>query len=343
MEQEGAGDGRPWPRTCFWAAGASASRGVASLFRDRVALEDTTDLPLTASQHQGRILRVDFTWQQQRLTVGAVYAPSTGPDRQGFFRDLLLPVVPHHGHVLVGGDFNCVGSDLDITPNAVGRRRTGYVQGLQLVEDTFGLMAAWREQHPGMRQITHSCAADSSGARLDRWLVSTDVLYHVRRTDVVVGLPGDHFGVEVTVHSPAGQQRGPDPWAFPKQLLDDTAYKAELTHLVQQTLQQHPVGPSCSHRQRWDALKKDIRDHCTEYSRRERLWQTAEVKVLRRRALRPTGHSRQPPQQTHTSLDGSRLTESFSSISMTGPRLLLQGQASSGRTMGSRAPSIFTT
>ena len=137
-----------------------------------MALEDTTDLPLTASQHQGRILRVDFTWQQQRLTVVAVYAPSTGLDRQGFFRDLLLPVIPHHGHVLVGGDFNCVGSDLDVTPNAVGRRRTGYVQGLQLVEDTLSLMDAWREQHHGMRQITYTCAADPSGARLDRLLVS---------------------------------------------------------------------------------------------------------------------------------------------------------------------------
>ena len=145
-------------------------------------------------------------------------------------------------------------------------------------------MDAWREQHPGMRQITHTCAADSSGARLDRWLVSTDILHHVRRTDVVVGLPGDHLGVEISVHTPAGQPRGPAPWTFPLQLLDDPVYKTELTELVQQTLQQHPVGPSRSHSQRWDALKRDIRDHCMEYSRRDRLRQTAEVKVLHRRA-----------------------------------------------------------
>ena len=221
--REGAGDGRPWLGTCFWAAGTSASRGVAILLRDRMALEDTRDLILIASQHQGRILRVNFTWQQQQLTVVAVYALSTGPDRQGFFRDLLLPVVPHHGHFLVGRDSNYVGSDLDVTPNAVGRRRTGYVQGFQLVEDTFGLMDAWREQHPGMRQITHTCAADSSGERLGRWLVSTDVLHRVRRTEVVVGLPGDPLGVEMTVHTLASQQRGPAPWAFPMQLLDNPA------------------------------------------------------------------------------------------------------------------------
>ena len=301
--REGAGHGRPWPGTCYWAAGTSASRGVAILFRDRVSLEDTAQHSLTATQHQGRILRVDFSWQQQPLTIVAVYAPSTATDRQGFFRDLLLPVIPHHGHVLMGGDLNCVGTDLDVTPNAAGRRRTGYVQGLQLVEDTFGLTDAWREQHPGVRQITHTCAADSSGARLDRWLVSTDILHHVRHTDIIMGLPGDHLGVVITIHSPTGQSRGPAPWSFPMQLLDDPAYVAELTDLVQQTLQQHPVCQTYSHGQRWDALKRDIRDHCTEYSRLDRLRQTAETAVLRRRAAETRrAFTEAPTTESHLSL-----------------------------------------
>ena len=40
---------------------------------------------------------------------------------------------------LYAGDFNCVCSDLDVTPNASGRRRAGYMRGLGLVEETFGL------------------------------------------------------------------------------------------------------------------------------------------------------------------------------------------------------------
>ena len=261
----------------------------------------------------------------------------------GFFRDLLLPVIPHHGHVLMGGDLNCVGTDLDVTPNAAGRRRTGYVQGLQLVEDTFGLTDAWREQHPGVRQITHTCAADSSGARLDRWLVSTDILHHVRHTDIMMGLPGDHLGVVITIHSPTGQSRGPAPWSFPMQLLDDPAYVAELTDLVQQILQQHPVCQTYSHGQRWDALKRDIRDHCTEYSRLDRLRQTAETAVLRRRAAELAEPSQRPPQQSHTYPCGSRPTETCSSTSMTGLRLLLSELGSSGKTMESSPLSTSTT
>ena len=68
------------------------------------------------------------------------------------------------------------------------------------------------------------------------------------------------------------------------QLLDDPVDRTELTALVQQTLQQNPVCQSYSHGQRWDALKRDIRDHCTEYSRLARLRQTAETAVLRSRA-----------------------------------------------------------
>ena len=309
--REGAGNGRPWPGSCFWAAGTTASRGVAILLRDRASLQDVTQHSLTAAQHQGRLLRVDFSWQQQPLTVVAVYAPSTATDRQDFFSELLLPVLPQHGHVLMGGDYNCVGADLDVTPNAAGRRRTGYVQGLQLVEDTFGLADAWREQHPGVRQITHTCAADTSGARLDRWLVSTDILHHVRQTDIIVGLPGDHLGVTATIHSPSGQPRGPPPWTFPTQLLDDPTYTAELTALVQHSLPQIPLSRSYSHGQRWDALKRDIRDHCTEYSRLDKLRRSAETTVLRRRAAEarrafteaPTADSHLSTwQQTHRQL-----------------------------------------
>ena len=130
-----------------------------------------------------------------------------------------------------------------------------------------------------------SSHADSSGARLDRWLVSTNILHHVRHTDTIVGLPGDHLGVVITPsHSPTGQPRGPAPWTFPMQLLDDPVYRTELTDLVQQTLQQNPVCQSYSHGQRWDALKRDIRDHCTEYSHLARIRQTAETAVLRSRA-----------------------------------------------------------
>ena len=70
----------------------------------------------------------------------SVYAPCLSGERQTFYLDSLSPLIPEDRQVMLGGDFNCVASDLDVTPNARGRRRTGYAGGLQAVEETFELM-----------------------------------------------------------------------------------------------------------------------------------------------------------------------------------------------------------
>ena len=102
--REGAGKGRPWPGSCFWAEGTSASRGVAILFKDKPdmaffegkgLLPDMADIrchDLPTEQHRGRLLRVDFAWLDQPLTVIGVYAPCEAADRRTFFTEGLLPV-----------------------------------------------------------------------------------------------------------------------------------------------------------------------------------------------------------------------------------------------------------
>ena len=130
------------------------------------------------------------------------------------------------------GDFNCVGSDLDVTPNALGSRRTGFSNGLHVVQQTFGLTDVWRERHPAQRAITHVCASSFTGARLDRWLVSSDILFRTTHCDMVDELPGDHVGVSLRFSSPREGQQGPRPWKFPVQLADDEQYCQELAALI---------------------------------------------------------------------------------------------------------------
>ena len=151
----------------------------------------------------------------------------------------------------------------------------------QLVEETFSLKDAWREQHPGIKEITHTCASDRSGARLDRWLISTDMIQSVHSTDIYSGLPGDHLGVVVRIQAMTASARGPLPWTFPLQLIDDADYTSELHGLLQRTLEERPVGPDLSHGQRWDALKRGIRDHATEFTRLRKLRQSAMLRTLR--------------------------------------------------------------
>ena len=137
---------------------------------------------------------------------------------------------------------------------------------------------------PGIRDITHTCASDHSGGRLDRWLLSSDLIQSVHSTDIHSGLPGDHLGVVVRIQADSVLSKGPTPWVFPLELVDDLQYTAELGDLVRRTLQDRPVGPELTHGQRWDDLKRDIRDHATEFTRLSKLRQSAHDRFLRSRA-----------------------------------------------------------
>ena len=218
------------------------------------------------------------------FSVVSVYAPSTSEHRQPFFAQQLLPYIPQGRHLIVAGDFNCVADDLDVTPNAHGTRRTGYTGGLATVMHTFGLNDAWREQHPAASAVTHVCASSRTGARLDRFLVSTDVLLHTTHTDILEGLPGDHLGVSLRIVAPQGIQQGPRPWIFPPELIDDDIYSKELSDLIRHFLLDHPLTISFDHRARWDALKAEIRDHCSEFLRRSALRLNAMHRSLTERA-----------------------------------------------------------
>ena len=76
----------------------------------------------------------------------------------------------------------------------------------------------------------------------------------------------------------------PPPWTFPLQLLDDGSYAEELKDLVRLTGEHRQISPELTHSQRWDDLKRDIRDHATEYLRRVNLRTRALETSLRRSA-----------------------------------------------------------
>ena len=172
-------------------------------------LAGMTDATPEAVRGTGRILRVEFQWMERPFSIVNVYAPSLSAERADSFVIQLLTTIPKHVGAMVAG--NWVSDDLDVTPHALGRRRTGYLGGLQLVEETYGLPDVSRDQPPGERAITHVCASDRSGARFDRWLLSLDVLHVAQQSEIWEGLPGDYLEVTLRLQAPSDSCRGPHP------------------------------------------------------------------------------------------------------------------------------------
>ena len=169
--QEGPHGLRPnWTGPTFWSHGSSTSRGVAIFVRPQA---NVTDIAARHVSDDGRTIMVDFTFTGTPFTAVSVYAPSTAAGRAAYFTHSLLPSLPHDRQLLLGGDFNCIASQLDLLdPHGIpGGRLTGYHDGLRHVEAERQLFDVWRERNPVRRSFTHTATTGTS-ARLDRWLIS---------------------------------------------------------------------------------------------------------------------------------------------------------------------------
>jgi len=142
----------------------------------------------------------------------------------------MRPLLPEGRQLLLGGDYNCVAGPEDVLGPYTGSARfEGHTGGLAVVEGDRDLVDAWRFLHPRGVGFTHTGTTGLSSARLDRWLVSRDLLHGLLSSDEIVGLPGDHLGISITVRLQQGVLKGRGAWALPVALLDDEAFVTRLS------------------------------------------------------------------------------------------------------------------
>ena len=235
--QEGAGPASPWGGTTYWHHYTAASRGVAILLKPGVSI---TDVDYTEAG-QGRLQRLDFTFEGAPCTLVNAYAPCEREQREAFFRDDLAPLIPRGRQLLLGGDWNCIPTLADQVGTDTSCRLVGYRMHLQPLEEHHGLCDVWREHNPDLVDFTHTGTGGCSSARLDRWLLSSDMLLWARSCEIVHGLPGDHCGVSLHLEAPLGILRGPGTWHMPLGVLDDPAYPPYLRARLFEFDMLHPV------------------------------------------------------------------------------------------------------
>lgn len=299
--QEGSGLGMPLQLSGTFANPLSSqSAGVVALLK--------ASAPITASRlgtapEGGRLLDVVLTYAGLELSLLTCYAPCRPAERPAFFSGALPAVLPHDRPVMACGDWNFV-PGLEDVAGAVGaqQHRLAGGQEFEAVQVGHGLVDVWRHLHPEGSGITHvaASAAGASGARLDRWYVSAQLLPWVRACEVVHGLPGDHLGVELTLAPPVMLPCGPGRWRLPLHLLEDPEYCAGLTGRVHSFLAAHPVQEGAyTCRQRWDELKACFTTYSMAYTLQARRAAT----LVRRQLLRSV-EAAQRAYSTHPTLPG---------------------------------------
>lgn len=253
----------------FHVPGTGHSEGVCIVLGPSLANSEPQQAP--SAPGPGRAVRVDLLLRQQSVSVVGVYAPAQPADRSGFFADQLRPLLPADGRpLLLGGDFNCVLEAADCVyppgaaPPAHSSRHVGAVDlGALMAEHS--LVDLWRQAHPDDRAHTHWSAPASSGARLDRWLLSAPFLAAFQadtRIHAASGIATDHLPVFLRAsQAGAAFPRGAGLRSFPLQLLNVPGTVAALHSFLQEQTAPLLVGPLEGLVDRWDRVKEAVRAH----------------------------------------------------------------------------------
>lgn len=280
--REGAGRGLPFRGVCFVNPHTSTSAGTITLIKSTAPVDSPTQFAAPAG---GRLLSVQFSYAGLPFSVVNTYAPCESAERPSFYAQELPGAIPADGFVLASGDWNMVCDWVDILGPSAGTRRFVGSHEFEAVLQQHGLVDAWRHLHPGERCFTYCArtAAGSTGARLDRWYVPADLLPWVASAGIVMDLPGDHFGVELTLVPPsvaaAGLPSGPGRFRLPLHHLSNPSFLASASQCAQQFLQAHPEQPGGA-RQRWEGLKAELTHHCMASSAAQRRQEAAARRSL---------------------------------------------------------------
>lgn len=211
---------------CFWSHATTplynGRHGVGLMLATSSPFSDATDITssIFSTTLTNRYLLVRAMLGGEPTYLHVVYAPDEEALRGEFFRALPLSLDPAAHHIVMG-DFNVTMNDL------LDQRIPGHHAGVGRDELRdwllhYGLLDAWRLQHPDTREFT----SPKDRNRIDFCFMSASLaLAHLQDISHVIGPKfqhEDHKPVDVLLGSVAMQQLKSAPWRCPTWLLRDT-------------------------------------------------------------------------------------------------------------------------
>ena len=101
-----------------------------------------------------------------KMNVANIYTPTNLSERKAFFDSLHEFFFPAD-FLVIGGDFNCYGQEMDKLGGNIS-----IADYLTDFRSSLGLIDCWRKLHPRSRELTWFNSDFSIGSRLDKFFVS---------------------------------------------------------------------------------------------------------------------------------------------------------------------------
>ena len=243
---------------CFWYPASSRQGGVVTLISSKCSDEIVS----WKKDSHGRIVSILIRSNGVDVNLVNIYAPTNLAERKIFFDSLHEFFIPSDA-IIIGGDFNCYDNVLDKFGGNISIHKE-----YESLKNDFALVDVWRNLHPGSREFTWFNSSFSSGSRLDKFLVSRELLSPVVECNISPRPISDHDFVSLVFDIPTGIKRGPGVWNFNNSLLKDKDFCTTIEKLIDCHLRFLPSFASLQ--DWWEFLKLSIKEESIAFSRNKR-------------------------------------------------------------------------
>ena len=249
---------RRWPGRSFRSPASGRQGGVVTLISSRCSDEMIS----WKKDSHGRIVSLFVRSNDVDVNLVNIYAPTNLAERKTFFDSLHDFFIPSSA-IIIGGDFNCYNNTLDKFGGNVSIHKE-----YEPLKNDFALVDVWRNLHPASREFTWFNSSRSIGSRLDKFLISRELLSPGIKCDISPNPISDHDFVSLVFDIPTGVKRGPGVWNLNNSLLKDKDFCTSIEKLIDCHLLFLPSFASLQ--DWWEFLKLSIKEESIVFSRNKR-------------------------------------------------------------------------
>ncbi len=202
-------------------------KGVAILISPLFA----GDYNVAFKDDDGRVLKVNFTFDDCTIDIFNVYLPNKVCERSHVWR-MISPLVVNPNSVIVG-DLNDI---LDPRLDKASNVKTFNLQGCETLQrfiDNHNLCDVWRYKHPDKREFTRQQFVEGvlKQSRIDMFLISRSLLVNVVNCFIKYTTLSDHNMVFLKLDM-SRVERGSGVWILNNTLLEDPAYCLKIRDFI---------------------------------------------------------------------------------------------------------------
>ena len=265
-----------WGGNIFYSHGSNHSKGVMILVNPRYQLE----VIRSTKDKNGRSIILEIKLDNQNLVLANVYAPNDITQQIKFFQELnqALNSYPDN-NLIIGGDFNCALTPKDRKSAKQGSNKHTVINEIGNLCSNFALTDIWRELNPHALTFTWRDKAFKSQSRLDFFLITADLVYLTKETNIMHTPFSDHSAIMLNIQSfDQRKKSGPGFWKFNASLLEDKEYVEKLCANIPAFIEKYKDVTDLG--LKWDVIKMEIRSFTVQYSKRRARSEKDEEKQL---------------------------------------------------------------